>query len=296
MTDGEAAGADASRPGVLRRAREARGLSVGQVAEELRLPVALVEAMDEARWSALGPSVYARGHLRKYAALVGVAPAAALEAYDAEQGQRPSELIPPASVRTPVGRPRRWPKALVSGLLVLLVLLALVAAWWWYRDGRAPALGELTPAAEPVVAPVATPVDEAAPVDAGAAPDADPATGDATVAAAPSGPPPAAVPVTTNTSVGGSLRLAFAAECWVEVYDASGAQLAFGLQESGSSRTFGGRPPWRLVLGNAPAVSVAVDGVAVVIPPGMIIRRAASLRIDGQGGVQRVPLTAVNDG
>lgn len=289
MTDGEAADSATSPASALRRAREARGLSVGQVAEELRLPAAVVEAMDAARWAELGPPVYARGHLRKYASLVGVAPSVALDAYDAEQGQRPSELIPPASMRTPVGRPRRWTRHLVTGLLALLVVLALAAAWWWYRDARAPAVGELAPAPGPVVAPAVGLVEEAAPVDV--APDSPAGEIEAAAVAVPA----VAVSGATATGATGSLRLAFTAECWVEIYDASGAQLAFGLQEAGSASSYGGRPPWRLVLGNAPAATVAVDGADVVIPPSMIIRRAASVSIDGEGGVHRVPLAAAND-
>ena len=49
MTDDGAATPSAAN--VLKSAREARGLSVGQVAEELRLTPAMIDAMDAARWS-----------------------------------------------------------------------------------------------------------------------------------------------------------------------------------------------------------------------------------------------------
>ena len=47
------------------------GLSIEDVADRLRLNEALVLAMEEDRFGLLGAPVFARGHLRNYAALVG---------------------------------------------------------------------------------------------------------------------------------------------------------------------------------------------------------------------------------
>ena len=55
----------------LRTAREERGLSIEEVADRLRLNEALVLAMEEDRFGLLGAPVFARGHLKNYAALVG---------------------------------------------------------------------------------------------------------------------------------------------------------------------------------------------------------------------------------
>ena len=69
---------EAPPPGqTLRAAREARNFSLLKVAEELRLPPERVEAMEEGRYDSLGPAVFARGHLRRYAALLQL-PAAPL--------------------------------------------------------------------------------------------------------------------------------------------------------------------------------------------------------------------------
>ena len=66
------AGTSGPSPGArLRAAREARGLSIEDVAERLRLNAALVLAMEEDRLALLGAPVFARGHLRNYAVLVG---------------------------------------------------------------------------------------------------------------------------------------------------------------------------------------------------------------------------------
>ncbi len=287
MTDDGAATPSAAN--VLKSAREARGLSVGQVAEELRLTPAMIDAMDAARWSELGASVYARGHLRKYAALVGVAPATALAAYEAEHGlDQPQQLIPPTSVHTPVRSGFRWPRGSLTGLVIVVAALLMAAAWWLYQRSRT--------TEAPVVATPPAAVTETAPMDvpldAGSGPVGPPEGADANATEAAAGlSAPAAVETGSTAAVtpaaGGLLRLSLAEESWVEIYDASGAQLEFGLKAAGTVRSYGGAAPWRLVLGNAPAATITLAGNAVEIPPRMIIRRAALITIDGEGAVRR---------
>ena len=58
----------------LRSARKARALSVAQVAESLRLEEASVVALEDGRFDAMGAPVFVRGHLKRYAQLVGLSP------------------------------------------------------------------------------------------------------------------------------------------------------------------------------------------------------------------------------
>jgi len=51
---------------------------VQHVAEELHLDIRVIEALETNRFEALGAPVYARGHLRKYATLLGLSPATVL--------------------------------------------------------------------------------------------------------------------------------------------------------------------------------------------------------------------------
>ena len=118
-------------PGLLLRdAREARGLSIEEVADRLRLNVALVLAMEEDRLGLLGAPVFARGHLRNYAALVGASEREVMDAFEA--GEVPEPTLLPALDRGPLVRRRSrrfW--------LVCFALLAAAAAgalaWWMNR-------------------------------------------------------------------------------------------------------------------------------------------------------------------
>jgi cytoskeleton protein RodZ len=129
MTDAVAIGE------VLRAARERTGLQVKQAAERLHVDAAIIQALEEGRFAALGAPVFVRGHLRRYAELLGE-PEAPLQArYAALQEasmapdltQVPSRAVPAVQRET-----RRWPLVLVAVLLVLGI-----AVWWALRASPA---------------------------------------------------------------------------------------------------------------------------------------------------------------
>ena len=118
-------------PGLLlRSAREARGLSIEEVADRLRLNVALVLAMEEDRLGLLGAPVFARGHLRNYAALVGASEREVMDAFEA--GEVPEPTFLPALDRAPIGRSRSR-RIWIAGVVVVAATAAAALAWWMNR-------------------------------------------------------------------------------------------------------------------------------------------------------------------
>ncbi len=65
----------------LRRAREARGLSLRQIAAVTKIGVRFLEYIEEERFAFLPPPVYLRGFLQEYARQLGLDPRALSEAY-----------------------------------------------------------------------------------------------------------------------------------------------------------------------------------------------------------------------
>jgi cytoskeleton protein RodZ len=115
----------ASPGAMLRSAREAQGLSIEEAADRLRLGEALVLAMEEDRFGLLGAPVFARGHLRSYAALLGAPEQEIMAAF--EVGDVPEPTFLPALGSPPAARPRgiaRW-------IALLAILAAAGAAAWW---------------------------------------------------------------------------------------------------------------------------------------------------------------------
>ena len=74
----------------LRKAREAQGLTIEDVASRLKMPVRVVQSLEEEDWSRLGAPVFVRGQLRSYSRLLGLVTSTTLEA----SGLAPIEPTP----------------------------------------------------------------------------------------------------------------------------------------------------------------------------------------------------------
>jgi cytoskeleton protein RodZ len=118
----------------LRTARERLGLGLGQAAERLHVDVQVIEALERGSFATLGAPVFVRGHLRRYAELLGEDDAPLQARYASTQ----EASIPPDLTRLPTsGTPQapapaaRWPLVLAA---VLLVLGAVI--WWAMRMPR----------------------------------------------------------------------------------------------------------------------------------------------------------------
>jgi cytoskeleton protein RodZ len=264
----------------LRVERERRGLERQQVADELHVDPWIIEALEAGRFDSLGAPVYALGHLRKYAELLGL---------DAEQllssfGQ--IDRQPPPLVRiTPARQPRHEvPVTLVSALVVGVVVIG--TAWWALteRKAAAPSVPTSTPTPEPTAAAA-----DAAIVEAPAAS----ATEDTVTSAAPAVPPPAEPTrpesAAESASVGTPvrLRLSFSADSWVELHDASGQRIFFDLGPANSVRSFSTMAPVRVFLGNAEGVQLELNGQAVALPERVIRGNVARFTVDARGRVRK---------
>ena len=65
-----------------RAAREARGLSLSDVSEQIRIRSVYLAAIEEESWSAIGAPVYVRGFLRTYARFLGLDPEEVVAAFN----------------------------------------------------------------------------------------------------------------------------------------------------------------------------------------------------------------------
>lgn len=112
---------------LLRQAREARGLEVGDIAQALKLGPRQVESLELDAWSDLPGTTFIRGFVRNYARLLGI-DAAPLMAQLESRLDRPADTLnvpeaTPARIRSG-GRSRDKLVIAVGGLLLLLAALA----------------------------------------------------------------------------------------------------------------------------------------------------------------------------
>jgi cytoskeleton protein RodZ len=282
----------------LRAGRERMGMTVLQIAEKLHVDPKVVESLEAERFDELGAPVYVRGHLRRYADLTGESSAELLEWY--------ASLTKPALpdlTQLPKAQRGTDPRRVVLAALVVLIAFALVGSVWWVLENLESGTAFGAPAA-PVAAPGTgergqpIPLDDQpvvltdAPAASGSSPETrEPADVAHPVAAAETPPAPApAEPVRAQPM---NVTLRFGAESWAEVYDAAGERLFYDIGAAGSSRTLSGTPPLRVLLGNAPAVSLDVDGSPAEVPAALVRRDGVTqFLINRSGRIVRVPRAA----
>ncbi|MDY0054758.1 MAG: DUF4115 domain-containing protein [Methyloversatilis sp.] len=250
----------------LRRAREARGMTVEGVGAAIKLAARQVEAIEADAYAELMNPTYARGFIRNYAALIGIDPKALLAQLDQQQVRATPQLVEQADVGVamPVQSPRR--KWLLPLLALSVPVVVAVGLYLWSEFWTAPP-GESTQVEQEAVMP---------PQDAVAQPETEPATPtadaqaadavatEATLAAAlpESSTPPAAESAATAPPAAGQRQLAFTftADSWVEIRDAQDRIVLSELNRAGSSRSVSAVFPVSLVIGNAKSVRLSIDG------------------------------------
>jgi len=268
----------------LRTQREARGVTLREIADASKISLRHLEALELDRFESLPAPVFVRGFLREYARVVGLDPDEAINLYlMAAEEHRPEEAAEESRVRP---SDRVAPSPVGYGLLVaavIVVLLAIAAAvsyWVGRRSEPAGALGgsdvasasasstEEAGASGPEVPAVAT-ADAGPLVDGGEAPPAAgfesaPGRDEAShAAAAPAGASAAA----TGAEPRGAFKveLEFLQDCWVEVV-VDGKRRPSELKAGGEVLLLEPDESVVLTLGNAPAVRVAVDGEPLPLP------------------------------
>ncbi|MGH8564152.1 MAG: helix-turn-helix domain-containing protein [Gammaproteobacteria bacterium] len=282
----------------LLQAREARGIPIEGIAQRIRVPAAVLRAIEEDRLQGLAP-IYVRGYVRAYARIVGLDEDSVLAALPSAET--------PVVVTARSGRLMRQNMTSGGGLKIATLAVVVVLVGLTVASFRTPVVDDVAidagldaglaePEAPAVAGAPPAPEVRAAPGTAGSVPHTDevvpdpeappagpPATAPepAATAAAPgtvaeggasqsSAPAAADAPVDLSPTelsqpdapqaAGHKLVLELDRESWTEVQDARGAKLYYALAAAGQIINVAGEPPFRVVLGNAPDVEVFYNG------------------------------------
>ena len=252
----------------LREARLAAGLSIDQLAELTRIRPSTISAMEEGDFGACGGEAYARMQIRSIATALGVGPDPLLDNFDHDMG---IPAAPPRPQRElPVSRPRKrlrtsseladlggvdrillrrrnnWILLMVLAVLILIGLLLFVSRAWGSEER--PRAASVTSSAAAAVA------SAAAEEPAGQVRGLDTRADRGTQRTA-SGAVSAAVPGTIEVSLAATRGRTF-----VSVIGSDGRTVYEGLLPQGQAITFVDAESLRVVLGNAAAVDVILNG------------------------------------
>ncbi|MEU6759375.1 RodZ domain-containing protein [Streptomyces sp. NPDC046685] len=230
----------------LKKARIAAGLTVDEVSSTTRVRIPIVHAIESDDFTRCGGDVYARGHIRTLARAVHLDPVPLVEAYDAAHGGRPAPtpaapMFDAERIRPERQRPN-WTAAMVAAIVAVIGFVGFTAFSGGDEKGKRPvAEGSASP--KPA-APQQTGGKPAAP-QTPQAPKPEPS--DSAIAAAPKDL--VTVVLTADT-----------AESWISAKDSTGRLLFDGTLMQGESKTFTDKESVDLVLGDAGAVKLFVNG------------------------------------
>lgn len=232
----------------LRKAREAAGLDVAEVARRLKMPVRVVQSLENEDWEGLDAPVFVRGQLRSYARLLGLEIDEALPAASSALPIEPARLEP--RIYTP---PLRRAADRLMGRLVYIVITALIAVPIWMMATRSH-------------------MDARIDLDSALVPPPDRAGGSEPAerkGEAAEGPRPLVASMTAlpqrqsqvhQPEPPPALSLRFSEDSWVEVFDPQGRVLERGLLKAGDRRDYARGEVGRVVIGNVDAVEVRRNG------------------------------------
>ncbi|MFC9285889.1 helix-turn-helix domain-containing protein [Streptomyces sp. NPDC057052] len=234
---------EAAHPSIgraLQQARIAAGLTVDDVSTATRVRIAIVHAIEADDFTPCGGDVYARGHIRTLARAVRLDPAPLIEQYDATHGGRPAPTPAAPMFEAERIRPERrgpnWTAAMVAAIVAVVGFVGFTA--FKGDDGTTDVADGTTPSSSAPATPTPKtdkPVDE------------EPEPSDSAIAAAPQDKVTVQVTATDGKS-------------WISAKDHNGRLLFDGLLKQGESQTFQDSEKVNLVLGDAGAIQLYVNG------------------------------------
>ncbi|MFV0127441.1 helix-turn-helix domain-containing protein [Streptomyces sp. HMX112] len=235
------------RPSIGRLLQQARidaGLSVDEVSTSTRVRIPIVHAIENDDYSRCGGDVYARGHIRTLARAVGLDPTALVDRYDADHGGRPAPtptapLFEAERIRPDRRRPN-WTAAMVAAIVAVV---AFVGFTMFNGGGAGTRTSQVAEGPAPAHKPSPKPVRPKPPGQ-------PPAPAESAIAAAPKDKVTVKLTATEDKS-------------WISAKAGDGKLLFDGLLLKGDSKTFQDGERLDLILGNAGAIELFVNGKKV---------------------------------
>lgn len=246
----------------LAQARGTAGLSVDEVSARTRIRATVVRAIEADDYSPSGGDIYARGHIRSIAAALGADSRPLIAQFDAER--RPAgpdvtevfERDTSYAIRERRGGPN-WTAVMA---VALVAVLGLIGFQVFRTSNDAPR--QKTTVAQPSATPTTTVT-----------------------------PSPSASPTETNIAQGPrsevvlQVRVVPGRRAWVSISDPNG-EVYQGILASGQTKTFRDKRQLQLLVGDAAAVELTVNGndLGVLGGTGQVVRRTFGPGDVGAGG------------
>lgn len=288
---------EAVSPGrMLKEAREMCGLSQQQVADKLNFRSTLVQDIEVDKFNHSIPDAFNRGYLKNYAKVVNIAEADVLASYE-QLGVAQRQCAQMQSFSK--GREKQTEHNIVMWItyLILAVLVTATVVWWLQTPSEQP-----EPIVIDAVAALAAENNNSAQTDlpdqqgssnVNRLPNTESASGlvkvdkdeikvnanaeniDKTTPLNVEQTPvitdlteaeitdAQADNVSESTTAVANVVFTFAGDCWVNIYDATGERIAWGVKQSGYVMRISGQPPFSITLGKPELVQIDYNELSV---------------------------------
>ncbi|MGF1749852.1 cytoskeleton protein RodZ [Vibrio cionasavignyae] len=275
---------------ILKQKREALGLTQKQIADRLRLRVAIIQKIESNEFDGELVATFTRGYLRSYAKAVGVEEKEVLGAIDHHgEAQHSEQEMQSFSQKTNKEKHDSRIMKLTWGIFAVIIGISSV---WWLQNQQKDTLSEIADTSEPAAEVAETnfepdtaqdttfdtlpaeateqvkTLDVSAVLESSetkAAQDQPATVADAVVEADDA--------VTTDTDVKESatvqakekktvengltnLTMSFKGDCWIQVKDANGKTVTTGIKKPGELVDVNGKAPFKIILGAPEKVSM----------------------------------------
>lgn len=259
------------QPGtLLKKQREVLGLSQKQVADRLRLRMAIIRNIEDNQFDSDLVATFIRGYLRSYAKAVGLSEHDIMEAYEANCVSEPQEQKMQSFSRK-TKREKHDNRIMTITWIIVLVIIGMSSLWWWQHNQQDSLLPSNHPPAvvseEPIAPVVSNATDFVTVTELTQAQSQDDAlteSDETSVSSSIVDEESTTVPrvvdetpvIAEDLSLNHQLTMTFSADCWIQVKDATGKTLSTGIKKAGQTVNLQGETPLQVILGAPEGVSV----------------------------------------
>jgi cytoskeleton protein RodZ len=293
---------DMQGPGqILRQARERANLSTQDIADKMKLKKALIEDIEQDNFDINISLTFVRGYLKLYAKHVHVEETVILNAFEKLSTQK-KEPIKLQSFSRRVANQANDDKLMLVTYLILAAIIALVVIWWFQQSSTETSASTTSNSPETLTEDVIT--QEASPLEETLTSDSELLLSsqtnesdffvepvvieELTIDNQPVSPENVSdsadlamlstadiASTETETAAPVKLIFEFSGDCWMNLTDATGENIAYGVKVKGRVMPVTGIPPFVVTLGAPEVVKIRYAGERIdmsFLPSGRIAK------------------------
>lgn len=267
-----------SGPGVLlSEARKKNDLSIDYVADRLNFRAILVQNIESDIFDKSLPDTFNRGYLKNYAKLVGLSAESIIESYEklnlSQENSTKMQSFSRRTLKQAENSMLMWITYLILAVFVGLTMM------WWLQDNESPQVPkvnrEQSVTAEQIILdtkstenPVEKVIDEAIVIKEVKLKDISTTN---TIVLESEIEPKTAVNTVEEIVVTEEIKplviekpiatiFTFSGDCWVNIFDATGKRIAWGIKKAGYIMSVNGKLPLNITIGKPELVEINFNG------------------------------------